>query len=152
MKIIIAADPFAMTLKKAVVEHLLKAGHEIIDYGATETKEIPYYESCVVASKALRNDEAPFAILFCGTGMGMSMIANRFKGVRAAVVESVYAASMTRSINDANALCLGSMIWGDMMACNAVDAFLNTNFTDNLPAFADYLKEAIRFVERIEDK
>lgn len=152
MKIIIAADPFALTLKKAIVEHLKKAGHEVIDYGATEQKEIPYYESCPVACKAFQKGEAERMILLCGSGMGMSMIANRFKGVRAAVVESVFAAQKCRAINNANTLCLGAMIWGDWMACEAVDAFLKTSLGDGLEGIAGFLNQAARIVEKIEGK
>ena len=95
--------------------------------------------------------EAKRAFLFCGTGMGMSMIANRFKGVRAAVVESVFAAKMCRAINDANVLCMGQMIWGDMMAEAAADAFLDTKFTEGLEPLAKFLEDARTKVEAIRD-
>ena len=149
MKIVLAADPFAFTLKDSLVAHLKEKGHEIIDVGATQTKEIPYYDSAPIACKALQDGKAERAILLCGTGMGMAVIANRFKGVVASVVESVYAAGMCRTINNANALCLGSMIWGDMMAQEAVDVFLSRKFTEGLPQFADYLKDAEKKVEAI---
>ena len=149
MKIIIAADPFALTLKKSVVACLKEKGHEVIDLGATEEKTIPYYESCVTACRALQAGQGERAILLCGTGMGMAVIANRFQGITAAVVESVFAARMCRSINNANVLCLGSMIWGDWMAQEAVEAFLSTNLTDGLSQFADFLREAHQKVEAI---
>ena len=147
-KIIIAADPFAVTLKDAIVADLKeKGGYEIVDVGSG--KEIPYWEGAVAASKLLQADPAARGILFCGTGMGMSLIANRFKGVRACVVESVFAARMCRSINDSNALCLGSMIWGDWMAKEAVDVFLATKFTQGLEQIADFLKDAEKKVDAI---
>ncbi len=149
MKIIIAADPFALNLKKPIVAYLKETGHEVIDLGATEEKTIPYYESCVTACRALQEGKGDRAILMCGTGMGMSVIANRFKGITAAVVESVFAARMCRAINNANVLCLGSMIWGDWMAKDAVETFLTTNLADGLPQFADFLKDACRQVEAI---
>ena len=149
MKVIIAADPFALSLKKAVVGHLQQAGHEIIDLGSTEQTSLPYFECGVTASRALQAGMGDRAILMCGTGMGMSIVANRFKGVTAAVVESVFAARMCRAINNANALCLGSMIWGDWMAKEAVDAFLSTNLADGLPQFADFLKDADKKVQAI---
>lgn len=150
MKVIIAADPFALTLKKAISEYLHEKGHEVIDLGSTEEKAIPYFECGVTASKALQAGAGDRAILMCGTGMGMSIVANRFKGVTAAVVESVFAARMCRAINNANALCLGSMIWGEWMAKEAVDAFLTTNLADGLPQFADFLRDAHRTVESIQ--
>jgi ribose 5-phosphate isomerase B len=97
----------------------------------------------------LQEGKAERGILLCGTGMGMSVIANRYKGVVASVVESVFAAGMCRTINNANVLCLGSMIWGEMMAAEAVDVFLTRKFTQGLEQFADFLKDAEKKVEAI---
>ncbi len=150
MKIVFAADPFALGLRKAIVDHLKQLGHEVIDFGASEeNKEIQYYESCVKACEALQRGEGERAILLCGTGMGMNVIANRFQGVRAAVVESVFAAKMCRAINDANALCLGAMIWGDWMACEAVDVFLKTKLGDGLEDLKSFLEQAAETVSKI---
>ncbi|MCL2306089.1 MAG: RpiB/LacA/LacB family sugar-phosphate isomerase [Planctomycetaceae bacterium] len=145
LKIVIAADPFANTLKEAIVKHLQENGYEITDVG----ENLDYYTSCPIACKMLQEKKADRAILLCGTGMGMSVIANRFPGVVASCVESVFAARMCRAINDANALCMGAMIWGNFMACEAVDVFLTTGFTETLPQFADYLKDAKAKVEAI---
>ena len=151
MKIVFAADPFALSLRKAIVDHLKQNGHEVIDFGASEDNtEIQYYESCVKACEALQRGEGERAILLCGTGMGMNVIANRFKGVRAAVVESVFAARMCRAINDANALCLGAMIWGDWMACEAFDVFLKTKLGDGLEDLKEFLQQAAKTVEKID--
>jgi ribose 5-phosphate isomerase B len=149
MKIVIAADPFAVALKDVLFAHLKEKGHDVTDVGATAEKEIPYFDSAPVACKMLQDGKAERAILLCGTGMGMSVIANRYKGVVASVVESVFAAGMCRTINNANALCLGSMIWGDWMAKEAVDVFLNRKFTEGLDQFADFLKDAEKKVEAI---
>ena len=149
--IYVAADPFAVGLKKAVVAHLEERGFEVKDFGSTsENPEKPYFESAEEFSRAfIENKEVKRGILFCGTGMGMNMIANRFPGIRAAVVESVYAAKMSMAINDANVLCLGQMLWGDWMANAAVDAFLDTKFTETLEAIAPFLQEAKEKVEKI---
>ena len=152
MKIIVAADPFALNLKNPIVAYLEEKGHEVLDLGATGEQAIPYYESCVTACRALQAGKGERAILLCGTGMGMAVIANRFPGITAAVVESVFAARMCRAINNANVLCLGSMLWGDWMAKEAVEAFLTTNLTDGLPQFADFLREAYQKVEAIAPK
>ncbi len=149
MKIVIAADPFAVALKDALVAYLKDKGHEVTDVGSTATKEVAYFDCCPVACKMLQEKKVDRAILFCGTGMGMSVIANRFPGVVAACVESVFAAKMCRAINDANALCLGAMIWGEWMTKEAVDVFLQTQFTEGLDPLADFLKEAAATVERI---
>jgi len=149
MKIVVAADPFALSLKDSLVAHLKQSGHEVIDVGATQSSEIPYYDSAPVACKMLQDGKAERAILLCGTGMGMSVIANRFKGVVASVVESVFAAGMCRTVNNANALCLGSMIWGEWMAKEAVDVFLSRKFTQGLEQIADFLKDAEKKVDVI---
>ncbi len=149
MKIVVAADPFAVALKNGVVKHLTELGHSVVDVGATETNEMPYFEACPKACALLQSGEAERGILLCGTGMGMSIIANRFPGVRASVVESVFAAKMCRAINDANVLCLGAMIWGEWMANEAVDVFLSTNLADGLDPLADFLREAAVMVEAI---
>ncbi len=150
--ILVAADPFALNLKQAVTAHLEKRGFAVKDLGAgASAPEKPYFESAVEVCRALQRGEAKRAILFCGTGMGMNMIANRFKGVRAAVVESVFAAKMCRTINDANVLCLGQMLFGDMMATAAVDAFLDTKFTEGLEPLAKFLEDAKTKVEAIRD-
>ena len=150
--ILVAADPFAVGLRTAVVKHLEERGFAVVDMGATDAApEKPYFDSAVDVCRALQARKAKRAILFCGTGMGMNMIANRFKGVRAAVVESVFAAKMCRTINDANVLCMGQMIWGDMMANAAVDAFLDTQFTETLEPLAAFLKKARAKVETIRD-
>lgn len=150
--ILIAADPFAVTLKDALSVHLKEKGYEVIDLGATSGKEIPYFESAPNVCKAIQSGKADRAILLCGTGMGMSIVANRFKGIVASVVESVFAAKMCRVINNANVLCLGAMIWGDWMAKEAVDVFLATKFTEGLEPLADFLKDAEKKVEVIRDK
>jgi ribose 5-phosphate isomerase B len=148
-KIVVAADPFAVGLKDAIVAHLKSKGYEVADVGATAAQAVPYYDGAVAASKVLQSGGAEKAILFCGTGMGMSIVANRFKGVTASVVESVFAAKMCRAINNANALCLGQMIWGEWMAKEAVDVFLKTEFTEGLDGFACFLKEAVQKVDVI---
>lgn len=149
MKIVLAADPFAVTLKDALLAHLKEKGHEVFDVGSTEEKEIAYYDCCPVACKMLQDGKVERGILLCGTGMGMSVIANRFPGVVASVVESVFATKMSRAINNANVLCLGAMIWGDWMAREAVDVFLVTGFTEGLAPLADFLKDAEKRVDKI---
>jgi len=148
-KVLLAADPIALTLKDGIIAHLKEKGYEPIDIGSTAAKEVGYIDCAVNLSKALQAGQGDRGILFCGTGMGVSIIANRFKGVVASVAESVFAARMCRAINDANVLCLGSMIWGGWMANEAVDAFLKTEFTEGLPGFKDYLIDARAKVEAI---
>ena len=148
-KILVAADPYAVSLKEAVVAHLKIKGYDVTDLGSVAGKDIPYFDGAVAVCKAMQAGQAPRAVLFCGTGMGMSIVANRFKGCTASVVESVYAAKMCRAINNANVLCLGQMIWGADMAQAAVDAFLDTKFTEGLEGISDFLHDACSKVEAI---
>ena len=152
MKIVVAADPFALELKDAVIAHLKEKGHEVQDVGATADNQIPYYDGAAAACGLLQEGKADRGLLFCGTGMGMSIVANKFKGISAACVESVWAAKMCRAINNANVLCMGAMIWGQWMANAAVDAFLETGHTEGLEQFADFLKDAEKKVAGIEAK
>ena len=148
-KILVAADPYAVSLKEAVVAHLKEKGYEVTDLGSVPGKAIPYYDGAAAVCKAMQTGRAPRAVLFCGTGMGMSITANHFKGVTASVVESVYAAKMCRAINNANVLCLGQMIWSSDMAKTAVDAFLTTQFTEGFEGISDFLHDACGKVEAI---
>ncbi len=148
-KILVAADPYAVSLKDAVVAHLKEKGYGVIDFSASQGHARPYYESAVAVCRAMQAGQAERAILFCGTGMGMSIVANRFKGVTASVVESVYAAKMCRAINNANVLCLGQMIWGADMAKEAVNVFLSTGFTQGLEPIAGFLRDACGKVDAI---
>jgi len=95
-KILVAADPFAVPLKDQIVAFLKERGYEVTDHSQAQGQDRPYYDGAVAVCEAMQAGAAPRAILFCGTGMGMAIVANRFKGVTAAVVESVYAAKMCR--------------------------------------------------------
>lgn len=148
-KILVAADPYAVSLKNTVVAHLKETGFEVTDLSTSNGRDCPYFDSAVAVGEAIQSGQAQRAILFCGTGMGMAIVANRFKGITAAVVESVYAAKMCRAINNANVLCLGQMIWGPDMAKTAVDVFLNTKFTEGLEGISDFLHDACKKVEAI---
>ncbi len=95
--------------------------------------------------------KAERGILFCGTGMGMSIVANKFKGVTASVVESVYAAELCRSINNSNVLTMGSMLIAPWKARKMVDVWLDTEHTQGLEPFADFLKQAVKEVDAIDN-
>ena len=83
MKIILAADPIALELKDAILAHIKEKGHEAIDVGTTTEKKVDYFDCAQTACQMLQRGEADRAILFCGTGMGMSIIANKFAGITA---------------------------------------------------------------------
>ncbi|MBC8372595.1 MAG: RpiB/LacA/LacB family sugar-phosphate isomerase [Phycisphaerae bacterium] len=150
MNIVVAADPFALDLKDSVIKHLTETGHKVTDVGATKDKEIAYYDGAAAACKVIQAGKADRGVLFCGTGMGMSIVANKFKGVTASCVESVYAAQMSRAINDSNVLTMGAMFIASWKANAMVDAWMNTKHTEGLEGFADFLKQAVKKVDAID--
>ena len=155
-QLLVGADFAGYPLKEAVCAYLRAKGWTITDVGVTdpdsEDTENMFHRVGLRVGALISEGEFERALVFCGTGMGMSLIANRFKGVRAAAVESVFAAKMCRTINDANVLCMGQMIWGDMMAVAAADAFLDTKFTEGLEGLAPFLHEAAKKVEAIDGR
>lgn len=132
-KIIIGSDKSGFSLKEAIKYHLLDLGYVVTDDGTLdEEKPKLYYEVASAVANRVSQGEFEKAILVCGTGMGMSIVSNKYKGVYAAVCENVYAAEKARAINDANILALGGWITAEFVGCAMVDTFLNTEFTQNL--------------------
>ena len=140
MKLAIGADPFAYGLKKAVAQHLEYRGVEVVDMDSYA--ETPYYEVAEKAAREISAGNADGAVLFCGTGAGMAIVANKICGVRAVCVESVFAAKKAKAINDANAITMGAMIVGEAMACEMVDAWLDTKFAEGFEQLREFLESA----------
>lgn len=140
MKLAIGADPFAYGLKKAVAQHLENRGVEVVDMDSYA--ETPYYEVAEKAARKISAGNADGAVLFCGTGAGMAIVANKICGVRAVCVESVFAAKKAKAINDANAITMGAMIVGEAMACEMVDAWLDTKFAEGFEQLREFLESA----------
>ncbi len=154
MKILIGADKGGFALKEAIAQHLRELELEYEDIG-TVTLDEPktFVHIADVAGDAISAGQVQRAILVCGTGMGMSIAANKHKGVYAAVVESQYAAMYARKINDANVLCLGGFIVGPTMACEIVDTFLNTEFVQDFPQWRiDFLHSQKAALAELEEK
>jgi ribose 5-phosphate isomerase B len=152
MKVIMAADPSAFKLKEALRMHLENNGHIVSDVGTTSTHEVTFYDAAHNACIALQEGKAERGILLCGTGMGVAIVAGKHHGIFAACVESVFAARMCRSINNANVLCLGAMIWGEAMAKEAVDVFLSTAHTQGLPDIKEALIRSAQEVSKIDEQ
>ena len=129
MKIVIGCDHAALTLKDAVKAHLLELGHEVKDFGIYQAGEkCDYPEKAAEVARYLRDGNAERGILICGTGVGISMAANKIKGIRACCCSDSFSCEYTRRHNDANALCMGGRVVGAGLACQLVDLFLNTEF------------------------
>lgn len=153
MKVILGSDKSGFTLKEALKPVLQQWGHEIIEIGTTDPNVgVPFFKVAPEAAKYLQEGNADRAILICGTGMGMSQVANKYKGIRAACVESLYGAKMCRAINDSNVLCMGGWIIAPEMGIEMVRLFMETAHTEGLePWRQDFLKNAKVEFEKLED-
>ena len=122
MKIVIGADPFGVELKDSIKAHLAQAGHEVVDAGGSAQRERNYYDVAHEVAAQVGRGEVERAVLICGTGMGMAIIANKHPRVFAAVCEDAATATKARSINNANVLTLGAMVTASFRANEIVDA------------------------------
>ena len=128
MKISLGADHGAYELKEAVKKHLDEKGIEYIDFGCFSKESVDYPKYAFVAANAVAKGECDFGILCCTTGIGVSMTANKIKGIRAAVCTNEMLAEMTRKHNDANVICLGQKVVSEELALRMIDIFLSTGF------------------------
>lgn len=126
--IALAADHGGFELKEAVRAHLDEIGVAYKDFGSFDGASCDYPDMAEPACRAVVAGECDKALLFCGTGIGISMAANKIKGIRAAACSDWFSAKYTRAHNDANALCLGGRVVGPGLAIELVDVFLNTPF------------------------
>ncbi len=128
MKIAVGCDHGGLEHKNAIVEHLKAAGNEVADLGIYEAKAVDYPDIALKVAEAVSSGEYERGILVCGTGIGMSMAANKVKGIRAAAVSDHFSAKYTRLHNNANILCLGGRVIGIGTALELTDLFIETPF------------------------
>lgn len=126
--IALGCDHGGYELKLAIIEHLKQRNTPFLDFGAHSTESCDYPDYAQKACEAVVDGRCEKAILICGTGIGISMAANKIKGIRAAACSEHFSAKHTRLHNDANALCLGGRVIGAGTACELVDLFLDTAF------------------------
>ena len=126
--IVIASDHAGVELKAALFEIVRSSGRDIRDLGPSETTSVDYPDFAHRVARAVAGGEADAGILICGTGIGMSMSANRHRGVRAALCHDAFTAEMSRRHNDANVLCLGARVTGLGVAEQMVRIFLETPY------------------------
>jgi ribose 5-phosphate isomerase B len=127
-KIAIAADHGGYDLKEKIKAHLESRKIEFIDFGTDSTASVNYPDFAHPVCEAVTGNVCRLGILVCGTGIGMSMAANKHRGIRAACCSDTYSARLTRLHNDANVLCLGGRVIGDALAFDIVDQFLDNVF------------------------
>ena len=128
MKIAIGSDHGGFALKEVVLPLLQESGHEVIDVGCFDTNSVDYPGLVDLVCEKLSAGEAEKGILICGTGIGMSMAANKHEGIRAALCSDHYTAAMSREHNDANVLCLGERVTGPGVVEEIVRVWLETSF------------------------
>ena len=128
MKIAIGNDHVAVDMKLEIKKHLEELGHEVVNYGtdSSERTDYPIYGERV--GRAVASGECDVGVLICGTGIGISLAANKVKGVRAAVCSEPYSARLTRQHNNANIIAFGARVVGISVAEMIVDEFLNAEF------------------------
>ena len=131
MKISIASDHGGYNLKEIVKEHLKESGISVKDYGTDSLASCDYPDFGRPAAQAVADGDVDMGILICTTGIGMSMVANKIKGVRAALCSDSISAQLTRQHNNANVLVLGAGIVGEILALSIVDTFVSTEFSNS---------------------
>jgi len=128
MKFYIATDHAGFALKEFVKEYVNSKGHEIVDLGPDSDDRVDYPDFGKKCADAVIADEGSFGILICGTGIGISIAANKVAGIRAALCHDAYTATMTRAHNDANILAFGERVVGKGVIESMIDAFCDTPF------------------------
>ena len=124
----VGCDHGGFKLKEEIVAHLKANNVEFKDFGVFEEKSVDYPDIASVVCESILSGECENGILVCGTGIGISIAANKHKGIRAALCSDEFSAKFTRLHNDANVICLGGRVIGPGLACELVDVFLNTGF------------------------
>lgn len=128
MKIAVGCDHGGFEHKNAIAEHLKKRGFEVTDYGILELESVDYPEIAEKLCDSIVKGENELGILVCGTGIGMSIAANKVKGIRAAACSEHFSAKYTRLHNNSNVLCLGGRVIGVGTAIELADLFVDTEF------------------------
>ena len=128
MRIAIASDHAAVELRLTIAAHLQAAGHAVHDLGCAAGERVDYPQYAAAVARRVVAGESDRGVLVCGTGIGMSIAANKIDGVRAALAHDVTTATLAARHNDANVLCLGGRIIGAVVALDCVDAWLSNPF------------------------
>lgn len=130
MRIAVASDHGGFNLKTEIARLLEELGHDCQDFGPYDQRSVDYPDYAAKVAQAVAGGRFERGILVCGTGQGMTMTANKVKGVRAALCHDVYSARMSREHNDANVLCLGQRVIGSGLAGDIVRTWLEAGFSD----------------------
>ena len=129
MRIAIACDHGALALKNKVADHLKEQGHEVTDFGTYTLDSCDYPDYASKAAQAVAGGACDRGIVLCTTGIGVSITANKVKGIRCALLSDVMSARMTREHNDTNMMAIGAAVVGQMLAFEIIDTWLGTEFS-----------------------
>jgi ribose 5-phosphate isomerase B len=129
LKVAIGCDHGGIDLKKDIIAVLRELGHEVEDQGCNSSDSVDYPSFARAVSTLVQDGECERGILICGTGIGMSMAANRIPGIRAALCHEMFSARMSREHNDANILCLGARVTGPGLAQEIVRTWMTSDFS-----------------------
>lgn len=129
-RVAVAADHAGFPLKAAVIEFVRNAGFEPVDLGTTSTAPVDYPDIARLIADAIRSGNCAEGILLCGSGVGASVAANKFAGIRAGLCHDTYSAHQSREHDNCNVLCLGPRVIGEMLALEIVNAWLHAAFTN----------------------
>ena len=141
--IAVGSDHAGYEMKEALKEHLKERGYEVKDFGTNSTDSCDYPEFAKAVAHEVAEGRAEKGMLICGTGIGMSMAANKVKGVRASVLTEEFSAQATREHNDANVICMGARVIDIEKATKLLDIFLDTPFSNG--------ENHIRRIGKLED-
>jgi ribose 5-phosphate isomerase B len=128
MKIVIGSDHRGVEIKRRLLPVLRSMGHDVIDVGAEGAESVDYPDFAYEVAKRVSKGEVERGLLICGTGIGMSMAANKVRGIRAAACQDVLTAEMSRRHNDANVLCLSADLVGEDQMVQMIRIFVETGF------------------------
>lgn len=146
MNIAIGCDHAGYALKGAVIQHLQDMGHTVTDLGTNSAESCHYPIYAHAVCETVLSGNAALGILICGTGVGMSIVANKHKGIRAACCSDTFSARLTREHNNANVLCFGERVVGLGLALELVDAFVNATYANS----GNHLTR-VGMIEKIEE-
>ncbi|GAU75722.1 ribose 5-phosphate isomerase B [Fusibacter sp. 3D3] len=128
MKVAVGSDHGGLILKDAVIKHLQSKGYEVKDFGAYTADSCDYPDYALKVSEAIVEGDFELGVLICGTGLGISIAANKVRGIIAAPVSDTFSAEMARKHNNANIVALGARVVGEGLALKIIDAFFDSEF------------------------
>lgn len=151
MTIAIASDLSGFPLKQEIVKHLKEKNYDVLDFGIeSPDKPEAYVVQAPKVAKAIQAGKAEKGILICGTGQGMAIVANKFKGIYACVVDDIFSGERAKIINNANVITMGGWVTAPFLGCEIVDAWLSMQFTQKMEFKKDFLTEKFHQVQELE--